>query len=448
MTDGLDKKLELDQLARPTGKNFDVKGNPEYTDAIELIDDEWFVGTAGSATGFQSLPNLTIQQPTTPEEDEWIFGEAQNYSGFRSAPTALLEGPQAVNSNTFGLQKPQEPDKFKILDFGHGMSGQKVRYSRARDPRGCSAMNCYLCIGALKPICKEDIEQDETFVRKYLPECPQSNVISPIMRAAAVDWMTGMQVLFDADIRALHVATQILDGYTWLNNEIKPRDYLKVVVASFITAAKMTTKGCDEAEVVVGVHEFCKDLFTLKELKEAVALLECEFAHEGFKKLIPHYYLPYCLKLMPKFHRDIWEKFVALCLYLLDLGALNIGLVKYSARTKCGGMICCAREAFRKFCECSNEEKHNPKTRCPYHKMSPMSVEIQEALQINYDDHVKNAAQIYRKMLSQAKKIAQSPIPSHVKNCSEPFMAAYNKFKSDAYFKIAKVNKLPSMEED
>lgn len=73
-------------------------------------------------------------------------------------------------------------------------------------------------------------------------------------------------MLFDADIRALHVATQILDGYTWLNKEIKPRDYLKAVAASFIAAVKMTTKGCDDAEIIAGVHEFCKDLFTLKEV--------------------------------------------------------------------------------------------------------------------------------------------------------------------------------------
>lgn len=54
--------------------------------------------------------------------------------------------------------------------------------------------------------------------------------------------------------------------------------------------------------------------------------------------------------------------------------------------------------------------------------MPPMSDDMQTALQINYDDHVKSAAQIYKKMLSQAKKIAQSPIPSHIKNCAEPFM--------------------------
>lgn len=57
--------------------------------------------------------------------------------------------------------------------------------------------------------------------------------------------------------------------------------------------------------------------------------------------------------------------------------------------------------------------------------MLPMSFEMQEVLQLRYNDQVRSAAQIYKKMLVQAKKISQSPIPAYTKNCSEPFMVSF-----------------------
>ncbi|KAM3177264.1 hypothetical protein ACTXT7_004876 [Hymenolepis weldensis] len=389
----------------------------EKVDAIELIDDQMNEERENSNT---AMYRMASKEP----------------SQFK------ILGTRAE------LELPMIPGMPETREYGYGMGGHSVRYIRARNPKGSKTINDYLKICNLSPISAKDIKDDEMFVHMYLPPVSNDFMMSPLMRAAAVDWMTGMQVLFDTDVTALHIATLLLDSYTWLNRKIKPRDYLKIVVVSLISAIKMTKEGIVLADLITGVHEFCKQLFTIDEIRKALKKFESEFAHEGFKKLIPHYYLLHCLQVMPDFERNMWKKFVALCLYLLDLGALNIGLVPYSARVKCAGVVCCVREVFRKFCDCSYEEKHDPRIRCLYHRMLPMSVEMQEVLQLRYNDQVRSAAQIYKKMLVQAKKISQSPIPAYTKNCSEPFMAAYNKFKSDAYFGIARADKLPSLDED
>lgn len=75
-----------------------------------------------------------------------------------------------------------------------------------------------------------------------------------------------MQVLFDTDVTALHIATLLVDSYTWLNRKIKPRDYLKIVVVSLISAIKMTKEEVVLPDVIAGVHEFCKQLFTIDEV--------------------------------------------------------------------------------------------------------------------------------------------------------------------------------------
>lgn len=75
-----------------------------------------------------------------------------------------------------------------------------------------------------------------------------------------------MQVLFDGDVTTLHIATVLLDSYTWNNRAISPRDYLKMVVVCLITAIKMTNREIDQEELIEGVHYFCKDLFDLEDV--------------------------------------------------------------------------------------------------------------------------------------------------------------------------------------
>lgn len=389
----------------------------EKVNAIELIDDQ--------------MNELT---------------ENSNITMCRNIPKEPV--PFKVLGTRAELELPMIPGMPETRECGHGMGGQRVRYIRARNPRGSKTIDDFLKVYNLPPFTAEDAKADEEFVKTYLSPTSSEFMLTPLMRAAVVDWMTGMQVLFDTDVTALHIATLLLDSFTWINREIKPRDYLKIATVSLISAIKMTKKGIVLKDIIKGVHEFCKEMFTMEEIWKALCKFECEFVRRDFKKLIPHFYLLHCLQVMPDFEMSVWKKFVALCLYLLDLGALNIGLVKYSARVKCAGVLCCVRELFRKFCDCSFDEKHDPRTRCIYHRMSPMSYEMQEVLQLCYNDQVRSAAQIYKKMLVQAKKVSQNPIPAYTKNCPEPFMAAYNKFKSDAYFGIARLEKLPSLDEE
>ncbi|KAL5960741.1 Cyclin-A3-4 [Taenia solium] len=334
------------------------------------------------------------QKPASaPEEGEtWKAGTAQNISGF--------------NGTEVSEEQLEDDAILQNDDFEYEDRDQIAPYLPAETE--------------VVPLERNDIQEDREIMRSYDKKFLSRSRITPVLRAALLDWLTEMQVFTGSDTTVLHIAALILDRYTWIY-PVTTKQYILVAIAAFLAAANLTPRKLEIPVLIDVLLDFSNYLFKRMDLCNMNLELQ-----EGFPtalmQAIPHRFLSNCMMAMHDLNRaDDRRWFVALCLYCLDLGLLDWNLVKYPASMKCAAVVFLVRSILPNYCSCSHEALHDTNSRCPYHRIEPWTPELTSA--IHYDDtpELRKAANIYLKLLNEAQRLINADTRESVPGCGPPF---------------------------
>ncbi|VDK38889.1 unnamed protein product [Taenia asiatica] len=281
-----------------------------------------------------------------------------------------------------------------------------------------------------------ELIRDDSLIQEYNSNCLGMSGLTPSLRAVLFNWLIrvtqkGVQQYYKFPSEALHVATTLVDRFTW-RKRTRPEKYQLVGVSAIVLGVKLTARKLPLS--LDGLCHLTDNTYSTEEVQRKEEKMLKTFDY-NLVYPIPHTFIGFSLIGLEDSPEGVDERMVVLlCCYIFDQGLIELSLAQYSASLKCAAAIYLIRYLLRRICQRSLEDRSN----CPFHSMTLWTNKMASVTGHRETTPLKRAAFTYGLMLIEAQFFLNETTPGLMTGCGSSFRAAFKKHSREKCLCIAR----------
>ncbi|KAL5104302.1 Cyclin-A3-4 [Taenia crassiceps] len=276
-----------------------------------------------------------------------------------------------------------------------------------------------------------ELIRDDNLIQEYNSNCLSMSKLTPSLRAVLFNWMIRVQQYYKFSSEALHVATTMVDRFTWRKLTC-PERYQLVGISAVVLGIKLTTR-----KQPLPLDDLChltEDAYSTEEVQRKEEKMLKTFDYNLFYP-IPHTFIGFSLIGFEDLPKGVDELvIVLLCRYIFDQGLTELSLAQYSASLKCAAAIYLIRYLLRRICQCPIEDRNI----CPFHSMTRWTDKMASVTGHKEAAPLKRVAFTYGLMLIEAQFFLNETTPGLMIGCGSSLRAAFKKHSQEKRLHIAR----------
>ncbi|KAL5960740.1 Cyclin-A3-4 [Taenia solium] len=281
-----------------------------------------------------------------------------------------------------------------------------------------------------------ELIRDDSLIQEYNSNCLGMSKLTPSLRAILFNWLIrvmqkGVQQYYKFPSEALHVATTLVDRFTW-RKRTRPEKYQLVGVSAIVLGVKLTARKLPLS--LDGLCYLTDNTYSTEEVQRKEEKMLKTFDY-NLVYPIPHTFIGFSLIGLEDSPEGVDERMVVLlCCYIFDQGLIELSLAQYSASLKCAAAIYLIRYLLRRICQCPLEDRSN----CPFHSMTSWTNKMASVTGHRETTSLRRAAFTYGLMLIEAQFFLNETTPGLMTGCGSSFRAAFKKHSQEKCLCIAR----------
>ncbi|CDS43334.1 cyclin A3 4 [Echinococcus multilocularis] len=276
-----------------------------------------------------------------------------------------------------------------------------------------------------------ELMRDDSLILEYNSNCLSMSELTPSMRATLFNWLIRVQEYYKFPSEALHVATTLVDRFTW-RRMTRPEKYQLVGVAAVVLGVKLTTRKPSPS-----LEDLCyltENTYSTEEVQYKEEKMLKTFGYNLIYP-IPHTFIGFSLIGFEDLPEDVNARVITLlCRYIFDQGLTELSLAQYAASLKCAATMYLIRNLLRLICQCPLEDLTN----CPFHSIPRWTDKMAGVTGHRETTALKRVAFTYGLMLIEAQFFLNETTPGLMTGCGSSLRAAFKKYSKDNSLCIAR----------